>query len=200
MFSRISTASWRATPIINSRAAAAGRAFSTGPDLVPVAVAHGDGIGPEIMDGTLRILDAAKARIDPIPVKMGLGVYETGVSTGISDEAWEVIHRTKLLLKAPITTPRGGGVKSLNVTMRKTLGLFANIRPCFAMAPFVPTNFPDANVVVVRENEEVRSPPTHPPHICGTPQTTLASHPVLLSLCQSVYARYLDTDISLDRV
>jgi isocitrate dehydrogenase len=64
-------------------------------------------------------------------------------------------HVTTMSLQAPITTPRGGGVKSLNVTMRKTLGLFANIRPCFAMAPFVPTNFPDANLVIVRENEEV---------------------------------------------
>jgi isocitrate dehydrogenase len=64
-------------------------------------------------------------------------------------------------LQAPITTPRGGGVKSLNVTMRKTLGLFANIRPCFAMAPFVPTNFPDANLVIVRENEEVSTHHSH---------------------------------------
>lgn len=124
--------------------------------VVPVAVAHGDGIGPEIMESTLRVLEAAQARIDPIPVKMGLEVYESGISTGISEDAWETIHRTKLLLKAPITTPRGGGVKSLNVTMRKTLGLFCNLRPCFAMAPFVPTHFPKANLVIVRENEEVR--------------------------------------------
>ena len=59
-----------------------------------------------------------------------------------------------MLLKAPITTPQGGGYKSLNVTLRKTLGLFANVRPCVAYHPFSATKFPGMDVVVVRENEE----------------------------------------------
>jgi isocitrate dehydrogenase len=58
------------------------------------------------------------------------------------------------LLKAPITTPEGGGVKSLNVTIRKTLGLFANVRPARSYHPFIRTNFPQTDLVVVRENEE----------------------------------------------
>eukprot|EP00162_Nutomonas_longa_P012989 comp21359_c0_seq1/m.46005 comp21359_c0_seq1/g.46005 ORF comp21359_c0_seq1/g.46005 comp21359_c0_seq1/m.46005 type:complete len:492 (+) comp21359_c0_seq1:246-1721(+) len=121
---------------------------------VRVAVAHGDGIGPEIMKATLRILNASAAPISAIPVEMGKEVYEKGVSSGVSDEAWKIIKDTKLLLKAPITTPRGGGVKSLNVTMRKTLGLFANVRPCVSYSPFVPSNYPKTNMVIVRENEE----------------------------------------------
>ena len=57
-------------------------------------------------------------------------------------------------LKAPISTPQGGGFKSLNVTIRKTLGLYANVRPCVAYHPFVATRHPTMDVVIVRENEE----------------------------------------------
>src|SRR5918911_4454555 len=73
---------------------------------------------------------------------------------GIGPSAWDSLRRTKVFLKAPITTPQGGGFKSLNVTVRKTLGLYANVRPCVAYAPFVPTRHPGMDVVVVRENEE----------------------------------------------
>eukprot|EP00161_Ancyromonas_sigmoides_P004426 TRINITY_DN1447_c0_g2_i2.p1 TRINITY_DN1447_c0_g2~~TRINITY_DN1447_c0_g2_i2.p1 ORF type:complete len:501 (+),score=219.06 TRINITY_DN1447_c0_g2_i2:83-1585(+) len=132
----------------------AARRLSTAASKVPVAVCMGDGIGPEIAAATLRILEAANARIDPIKVDMGLDVYERGVSTGISESAWDTIHQTKLLLKAPITTPKGGGVKSLNVTLRKSLGLFANVRPCVSYHPYVPSHFPNTNLVCVRENEE----------------------------------------------
>ncbi|MCA1624889.1 MAG: NADP-dependent isocitrate dehydrogenase [Acidobacteria bacterium] len=79
---------------------------------VPITVAHGDGIGPEIMAATLHIL------------------------------------------KEAVTTPQGGGFKSLNVTVRKSLGMYANIRPCVSYAPFVETRFPVMDVVIVRENEE----------------------------------------------
>jgi len=120
----------------------------------PITVARGDGIGPEIMDATLRILEAAGARLEIEEIEIGKAVYERGCMTGIEDSAWESLHRTKVFLKAPITTPQGGGFKSLNVTVRKSLGLFANVRPCVAYYPYVETNFPDMNLVIIRENEE----------------------------------------------
>jgi isocitrate dehydrogenase len=123
-------------------------------DPVPITVARGDGIGPEIMDATLRILEAAGARLAIEEIQIGEAVYEQGHTAGITPDAWESLRRTKVFLKAPITTPQGGGFKSLNVTVRKTLGLFANVRPCVAYAPFVPTKHPGMDVVIVRENEE----------------------------------------------
>jgi isocitrate dehydrogenase len=121
---------------------------------VPITVAHGDGIGPEIMDATLRILKEGGAEIEIEPIEIGEKVYLRGVSAGIEPSSWESLRRTKVFLKAPITTPQGGGFKSLNVTTRKTLGLYANIRPCVAYHPFVDTKYPNMNVVIVRENEE----------------------------------------------
>lgn len=123
-------------------------------DLVPVAVASGDGIGPEIMKATLQILDAAGARIAPQYIEVGEKVYLSGNTAGISDESWDTINETKILLKAPITTPQGSGYKSLNVTIRKSLNLFANVRPCKSIHPFVRTLHPKMDVVIVRENEE----------------------------------------------
>lgn len=120
----------------------------------PITVAYGDGIGPEIMAATLRILEAAGAEIDVDVIEVGEKVYLSGNTTGIPDEAWASMNRTKVLLKAPITTPQGGGYKSLNVTLRKSLGLYANVRPCRSLAPFVPTTHPEMDVVIVRENEE----------------------------------------------
>ncbi len=119
-----------------------------------VAVAYGDGIGPEIMDATLRILDAAGANIKPEKIEIGEQVYLSGNSSGIEKSAWKTINKNKLILKAPITTPQGKGYKSLNVTLRKSLGLFANVRPVTAYAPYVETNFAGMDVVIVRENEE----------------------------------------------
>jgi isocitrate dehydrogenase len=121
---------------------------------VPVTVAHGDGIGPEIMDATLRVLEAAGARLAPETIEVGKAVYERGFSSGIEPSAWESLQRTRVLLKGPITTPQGGGYKSLNVTIRKTMGLYANVRPCVSYAPFVDTKFPQMDLVIVRENEE----------------------------------------------
>ncbi len=120
----------------------------------PISVAYGDGIGPEIMQATMRILEAANAPIEPEVIEVGEKVYLQGNSSGIPDEAWNTLKRTKVLLKSPITTPQGGGYKSLNVTMRKTLGLFANVRPCVSYYPYVPTKFPKIDLVIVRENEE----------------------------------------------
>jgi isocitrate dehydrogenase len=120
----------------------------------PITVAYGDGIGPEIMQATLRILAAAGAKIAPEAVDIGEKVYLGGNSAGIEDSAWESLRRTKVFLKAPITTPSGGGYKSLNVTVRKTMGLYANVRPCVSYAPYVDTLHPKMDIVIVRENEE----------------------------------------------
>lgn len=120
----------------------------------PITVAYGDGIGPEIMAATLKILAAANAPIDPDIIEVGEKVYLEGNTTGIPKSAWDSLRRTKVLLKGPITTPQGGGYKSLNVTLRKTLGLFANVRPCVAYSPYVPTKHPDMDLVIIRENEE----------------------------------------------
>jgi isocitrate dehydrogenase len=121
---------------------------------IPITVAHGDGIGPEIMDATLHILREAGARIDIETIEVGEKVYQRGISVGIEPSAWESLRRTKVFLKAPITTPQGGGFKSLNVTTRKTLGLYANIRPCVSYHPYVDTKHPKMDLVIVRENEE----------------------------------------------
>jgi isocitrate dehydrogenase len=119
-----------------------------------ITIAYGDGIGPEIMTATLNILKAAEAQIDYDIIEVGEKIYLEGFSTGIPDSAWESLKRTKVLLKGPITTPQGGGYKSLNVTLRKTLGLFANVRPCVAYAPYVATHHPKMDLVIIRENEE----------------------------------------------
>ena len=119
-----------------------------------ITIARGDGIGPEIMDATLRILEVAGAKLEYDEIEIGEKVYKSGNSTGISKEDWEVIKRNKIFLKAPITTPQGGGYKSLNVSTRKFLSLFANVRPCRSFSPYVKTKHPDMDVVIIRENEE----------------------------------------------
>ncbi|MEM6327936.1 MAG: NADP-dependent isocitrate dehydrogenase [Bacteroidota bacterium] len=119
-----------------------------------ITVAHGDGIGPEIMEATLRILEAAGAPLRYDIIQVGKEVYESGHTSGIAPESWETIRRNKVLLKAPITTPQGGGYKSLNVTLRKSLGMFANVRPVKSFAPFVGQERPAIDMVIVRENEE----------------------------------------------
>ncbi len=119
-----------------------------------IAVAHGDGIGPEITQAVLHILNAAKVPLEYEPVEIGEAIYLKGVSSGIPKEAWDIIRTNKVLLKGPISTPQGGGYKSINVTLRKTLNLFANVRHCKSYEPFVSSAHPGINLVVVRENEE----------------------------------------------
>ncbi len=119
-----------------------------------ITVAHGDGIGPEIMEATLRILHAAGAELEIDEIEVGEKLYLSGNSAGIHPDSWETIRRNKVFLKAPITTPQGGGYKSLNVSTRKFLGLYANVRPCVSLHPYVTTKHPVMDVVIVRENEE----------------------------------------------
>ncbi|MBM3184338.1 MAG: NADP-dependent isocitrate dehydrogenase, partial [Chlamydiae bacterium] len=118
----------------------------------PIAVAFGDGIGPEIMKATLQVLDAAGAKLEIHSIEIGEKMYLKGFPTGMDPKSWETIRHAKAFLKAPITTPQGGGFKSLNVTIRTTLGLYANVRPCVSYFPFVDTKHPEMDVVIVREN------------------------------------------------
>ena len=119
-----------------------------------ITVAYGNGIGPEIMQAVLDILSSAGANITPEVIEIGESVYKRGISTGIEDKAWDSLHKTKVFLKAPITTPQGGGFQSLNVTIRQKLGLYANVRPCVSYHPFVSTKHPDMDLIIIRENEE----------------------------------------------
>lgn len=123
-------------------------------NMTRITVAKGDGIGPEIMDATLDIILAAGAQIEIDEIEVGEKVYLAGNTSGIASESWEIIRRNKIFLKAPITTPQGGGYKSLNVTTRKFLGLYSNVRPCMSLHPFVSTKHPVMDIVIVRENEE----------------------------------------------
>lgn len=119
-----------------------------------ITIARGDGIGPEIMDSCLRVLDAAGANLSYDEIAIGEKVYLQGNSAGIADSAWDSLMNNKIFLKAPITTPQGGGYKSLNVTIRKTLGLYSNVRPVKSLFPYVDTKHPKLDMVIVRENEE----------------------------------------------
>ena len=119
-----------------------------------ITIAKGDGIGPEIMNAVLSVLKAAGVSLTFEEIQIGEKAYMSGYTSGIAPKAWETIRRNKVFLKAPISTPQGGGYKSLNVTTRKALNLFANIRPCKSYHPFIQTKHPNLDVVVIRENEE----------------------------------------------
>jgi isocitrate dehydrogenase len=121
---------------------------------IPITIAKGDGIGPEIMDATLQILNATEVQLEIHEVEIGEKVYLRGLRSGIESSTWDTIRHTKAFLKSPITTPQGGGFKSLNVTIRTALGLYANVRPCVSYDPFVATKHPKMDVVIIRENEE----------------------------------------------
>ena len=122
---------------------------------IPITVAHGDGIGPEIMDASLQIIQAAgaDARLSR-PLKSAKRFISAVTPPALSPKPGNRCAVPKSFYKAPITTPQGGGFKSLNVTARKRLGLYANIRPCVSYHPYVDTKHPKMNVVIVRENEE----------------------------------------------
>jgi isocitrate dehydrogenase len=121
---------------------------------VTIAVAAGDGIGPEITTAVLRILEASGAPLSFHEVALGLKAYQDGESSGIGQEALDAVTRFGVLLKGPVMTPQAGGYKSVNVTLRKMLGLYANVRPVQAYHPFVHTLHPGMDVTVIRENEE----------------------------------------------
>lgn len=119
-----------------------------------VTVARGNGIGPEIMDVTLMLLEKVGAKLEYDFVDVGEDVFKRGIMNGIEPRAWESIRKSRLFLKAPITTPQGGGYRSVNVTMRKAFGQFANVRPVRTYDGFVPSKHKGVDMVIVRENEE----------------------------------------------
>ena len=122
--------------------------------MTKITVAKGDGIGPEIMDATLEILKGAGAEIEIDEIEVGEKVYLSGNTSGIAPESWDKIRKNKVFLKSPITTPQGGGYKSLNVSTRKFLGLYSNVRPCRSFHPYISTKHPVMDIVIIRENEE----------------------------------------------
>ena len=123
-------------------------------ETITIPMARGDGIGPEIMDACLNILIKAGARINPIFIEIGEKIYLKGNTAGIENESWDLLKKHKIFYKAPITTPQGGGYKSLNVTIRKTLSLYSNIRPVMSYNPYIPIKHENIDVVIIRENEE----------------------------------------------
>jgi len=114
----------------------------------------GDGIGPEIINASLRVLAEAGAGIEAEQVDIGEAAYRNGHSSGVSPAAWESMRRTRLLLKSPTSTPRGGRLKSAALSIRKALDLYANVRPCISYHPWVPSRHPSMNLVLIHENEE----------------------------------------------
>ena len=120
-----------------------------------ITVIPGDGIGQEVVDATLKILDAASATLTYTICHAGEKVFKQGNSTGVPQETIDSINQTKVVLKGPLTTPVGYGERSANVYLRKEFGLFANIRPV-KQYPNIPSIFKDIpiDLVVIRENIE----------------------------------------------
>jgi isocitrate dehydrogenase len=122
-----------------------------------IAVAKGDGIGPEILEAVLKIFNANKVPLEYEYVDMGKWVFDKGFSNGMTPEAKQTIESLGLLFKGPMETPKGKGVKSVNVTARKTWNTYANKR-VFQTLHGVDTVFSKAginiDITVVRENIE----------------------------------------------
>lgn len=117
-----------------------------------VTLINGDGIGPEISNSVVKIIKASGLDIEWDIQTAGADVIEKeGVP--LPDRVLESIKKNKVALKAPVTTPIGKGFRSVNVQLRKTLDLFANLRPCKNL-PGVKTKFENVDLVVVRENTE----------------------------------------------
>lgn len=118
-----------------------------------IAVIRGDGIGPEIMDATLLVLDAMKLGLQYEFVEAGLSAYE---KTGelLPAATMETLHRLRVALKSPLTTPVGDGFSSINVELRKRFDLYANVRPAQSF-PNTKSRFPmGVDLITVRENTE----------------------------------------------
>ena len=117
-----------------------------------IVLLPGDGIGPEIAEAVRRILDASGVAIEWFHADAGLASIDK-YGDAITDETLALLTEKKVALKGPTTTPVGGGHRSINVLIRKTLGLFANVRMVRTL-PGVKTRFEEIDLVVVRENIE----------------------------------------------
>ncbi|KAI0561634.1 isocitrate dehydrogenase (NAD+) subunit 2 mitochondrial precursor [Gracilaria domingensis] len=149
-FSAIRSALNRYSPRLSYNDSTFSTASTSGP--FTVTLFPGDGIGPEISESVKRILDAAD-----VPIKWDTHVIDVHAAKPgedlISKEALDSVRRNGFGLKGPMATPIGKGHRSLNLTLRKELGLYANVRPCVSM-PGVDTLYKDVDVVTVRENTE----------------------------------------------
>lgn len=117
-----------------------------------ITLINGDGIGPEISDSVVKIIESAGLKIDWDLQTAGANVIaEEG--TPLPERVLKSIKQNKVALKAPVTTPIGKGFRSVNVQLRKDLDLYANLRPCKNL-PNVKTRFENVDIVVVRENTE----------------------------------------------
>src|SRR4051812_13973523 len=117
-----------------------------------VTLIPGDGIGPELAEATRRVLDASGVAFDWEVLDAGEAVM-TQYGTPLPDHVLESIRRNRVALKGPITTPVGEGFRSVNVTLRQALGLYANLRPARSMKG-LETRYEDVDLVIVRENTE----------------------------------------------
>ena len=117
-----------------------------------ITLIQGDGIGPEIINSAVKIIDAAKVNIDWDLQTAGAGVIEKEGSP-LPARVLESVRKNGVALKSPVTTPIGKGFRSVNVTLRKELDLYVNLRPCCNI-PSVKTRFDNVDIVVVRENTE----------------------------------------------
>src|SRR4051795_632774 len=117
-----------------------------------VTLIPGDGIGPELAEATRRVLDACGVAFAWETVDAGEAVMAE-YGTPLPEHVLESIRRNKVALKGPITTPVGEGFRSVNVTLRQTLGLYANLRPARSIQG-LETRYRDVDLVIVRENTE----------------------------------------------
>src|SRR5512135_2003975 len=117
-----------------------------------VTLIPGDGIGPEVVNATVRILEATGVKFDWESFAAGAEAFEK-YNEYIPKELIESIERTCCGLKGPVTTPIGGGFSSINVALRKQFELFANFRPIRNL-PHIPTRYPEVDLIIVRENTE----------------------------------------------
>jgi isocitrate dehydrogenase (NAD+) len=125
---------------------------STFPERPTVTLIEGDGIGPEISDAAVKIIEAAGGRIDWDPQIAGMGAAAK-LGDPLPVTTVESLKQNKLALKGPLGTPIGGGFRSVNVTLRQTFDLYANVRPVTTI-PGVPSRFENVDIVLVRENTE----------------------------------------------
>ncbi|MDA3922059.1 MAG: isocitrate dehydrogenase [Salinisphaera sp.] len=118
---------------------------------IPLTVIRGDGIGPDIVDAALRVIEAVQAEFDYDFVKVGQAALEDGETDPLPQSAVASIERTGLVLKGPVTTPVGKGYRSVNVAMRKHFDLYANVRPTISL-PGTRSRYNDLDIITVREN------------------------------------------------
>ena len=117
-----------------------------------ITLIPGDGIGPEVTDATVRILEATGLKFEWERCNAGQDAYEK-YGEYLPKELLDSIERTRVALKGPVTTPIGGGFSSINVALRKHFELYANFRPIRNL-PHIPTRYPDVDLIIVRENTE----------------------------------------------